>query len=210
MIKNKAGGKILKELNDSMVDPDPVRQFIKWYRDAVGSGAGQPDAMFLATAGESGQPAGRVVLLKEVNSKGFVFFTNYLSIKGKEIGANPFVALTFYWRELERQVRILGKAGKVTKKESDEYFASRPFESQVSASISQQSSVVPDRTYLEKKAHEFIRDNKGKKIPRPKHWGGYRVTPFQVEFWQGREHRLHDRICYTLENGKWNTVRLSP
>ena len=210
MIKKIAGSKFLKELNDSTIERDPILQFKEWYREAVTGLVQQPEAMFLATAGASGQPDGRVVLLKEVNSKGFVFFTNYLSIKGREIGENPLVALTFHWRELERQVRIMGKASKVTKKESDDYFASRPFESQVSASISQQSSVVSGRQYLEDKAAEFIRKTKGRKVKRPPQWGGYRVTPFQVEFWQGRDHRLHDRIRYTFDHGQWTMERLSP
>ena len=210
MAKIKTAIKKLSEFNDLIVEPDPVDQFIKWYQEAIKFKADQPDAMLLSTAGLSGQPSGRIVLLKKVNNKGFVFFTNYLSFKGKEISVNPFVSLNFHWKEMERQVRILGKASKVSKKESDDYFNTRTIESQVSAIISEQSSVVPGRQYLENNVREFIKKNKGKTIKRPEYWGGYRVKPFQFEFWQGREHRLHDRIQYRLEKGKWMTERLAP
>jgi pyridoxamine 5'-phosphate oxidase len=210
MTKIKTVIKNLNEFDDLRVESDPVGQFIKWYREAISFGVVQPDAMFLSTAGASGQPSGRIVLLKEVNRKGFVFFTNYLSFKGKEISVNPFVSLTFYWKEMERQVRILGKAGKVPKKESDDYFNTRPFESKVSAIISEQSSVVAGRQSLENNVNEFIKNHKGKTIKRPGYWGGYRVKSFQIEFWQGREHRLHDRVQYRLEKGKWMTERLAP
>jgi pyridoxamine 5'-phosphate oxidase len=210
MIKIKTGVKNLNESNDLLVASDPIDQFIKWYQEAIKFEVVQPDAMFLSTAGMSGQPSGRIVLLKEVKRKGFVFFTNYLSFKGKEISLNPFVSLTFHWKEMERQVRILGRASKVPKKESDDYFNTRTFESKVSAIISEQSSVVPGRQFLEDNVREFIKMNKGKTIKRPAYWGGYRIKPFQFEFWQGREHRLHDRIQYRLEKGKWMIERLAP
>ncbi len=198
------------ESEDLKIVPEPIAQFEKWYKEAVDFKVVQPDAMFLATSGLSGQPSGRLVLLKEVNEKVLVFFTNYLSFKGKEIFINPFVSLTFHWKEMERQVRILGKASKISKKESDDYFTTRTLESKVGAIISPQSSVVPDKKYLDDKIREFIRLNKGKRIKRPAYWGGYRIKPFQFEFWQGREHRLHDRIQYRFENGKWKIERLAP
>ena len=210
MTKSKVRIKNLQEINGVTIEPDPIDQFLKWYKEATDCEVFQPEAMLLSTAGISGQPTARAVLLKEVGKKGFVFFSNYLSFKAREIAVNPLVSLTFHWREMERQVRILGKAGKVSKQESDDYFSIRPVESQVSALISDQSSVVPDRQYLEEKAREFITVNQGKPIKRPVYWGGYRVKPFQVEFWQGREHRLHDRIRYRLEKGKWITERLAP
>jgi pyridoxamine 5'-phosphate oxidase len=210
MTKTKVRIKKLQELNGIVIEPDPIDQFRRWYREAINCEVLQPEAMLLSTSGISGQPTARAVLLKEVDKKGFVFFTNYLSFKAKEVTVNPFVSLTFHWKEMDRQVRILGKTGKVSKKESDDYFSTRPFESQVSAVISVQSTVVPDRQYLEDKVREFMNVNKGKSIQRPWYWGGYRVKPFQIEFWQGREHRLHDRIQYRLERGKWITERLSP
>lgn len=210
MTKLQTNIKNLIGLTDLMVDPDPIDQFLKWYKEAINLEVVQPDAMFLATAGLSGQPTGRIVLLKGVDRKGFVFFTNYLSFKGKEISGNPLVSLTFHWKEIGRQVRVLGKAGKVSEKESDDYFRARTYESQVSAIISQQSSVVPDRQYLENNVTVFVKKNKGKSISRPEYWGGYRIKPFQIEFWQGREHRLHDRIQYRLEERKWIIERLAP
>jgi pyridoxamine 5'-phosphate oxidase len=210
MAKIKRNIKSLDNFNEFTVDHDPVSQFNRWYQEATGSGVVQPDAMSLSTAGKSAQPTCRIVLLKEVNDRGFVFFTNYLSFKAKEIGENSLVALTFHWKEMQRQVRILGKATKVSGKESDAYFDTRSFDSQVSAIISEQSSVVPDRQYLEDKASEFIRINKQKKLKRPDHWGGYRVKPFQIEFWQERDHRLHDRIQYRLDKKKWVIERLAP
>jgi pyridoxamine 5'-phosphate oxidase len=210
MTKIKTSVKNLNEFNDLIIEPNPIDQFIIWYTEAIKIEVVQPDAMILSTSGISGHPAARVVLLKEVNRKGFVLYTNYLSFKAKEIALNPFVSLTFHWKEMERQVRILGKAGKVSGKESDAYFRTRSFESQVSAIISEQSSVVQDRLYLENNVREFIKRNKSKMLKRPEYWGGYRIKPFQFEFWQAGEHRLHDRIQYRLEKRNWITERLAP
>jgi pyridoxamine 5'-phosphate oxidase len=166
--------------------------------------------MFLATSGTDGKPSGRMVLLKEINEKGFVFYTNYNSLKGREIRKNPNVAITFHWKELERQVRIIGKAGKVTKKESDAYFQNRPFESKVSAAISPQSYVISGRGFLEKEREKLLSRIKDKEIARPLNWGGFIIKPVQFEFWQGRQSRLHDRIQFRLENKKWIIERLAP
>jgi len=198
------------ELNENSVDPDPFRQFSVWFRDAVDSGVSEPEAMFLATASEKGIPSGRIVLLKGFDPKGFVFFTNYNSRKGSEIAMNPFVAIAFHWKEMNRQVRITGKAQRIPVAESDEYFFSRPLESRISAMISSQSTIIPGRDYIEKKFNEMRRSITGQETKRPENWGGFRVTPSTFEFWQSRPHRLHDRIQYRLVKEKWNIERLAP
>jgi pyridoxamine 5'-phosphate oxidase len=189
---------------------DPFHQFSSWYNDILKSGISEPDAMFLATAGKSNQPSGRVVLLKGFDERGFIFFTNFSSRKGREIADNPKVALTFFWKEAKKQVRITGKAFKVTKLEADDYFNSRPLESRISAWISPQSSVIRDREFLEKRWKQLFSESKSAKTKRPPFWGGYRVKPTVVEFWQEREHRLHDRIQYSRVRGKWVIERLAP
>ena len=206
-IDNELSGTILDEHS---VDRDPFVQFTRWFEDAKRVGIHEPNAMFLATAGSDGYPSGRIVLLKEYTDKGFIFFTNYDSRKGREIRENPNVALTFHWKELERQVRILGMAGKVSMKISDDYFDSRPFGSKLSASISPQSLVISGRKFLEEEKEKFLSNIQDNKINRPTNWGGFLVRPSQIEFWQGRESRLHDRIQFRLEKNKWIIERLAP
>jgi len=198
------------ELDESSVDPDPFRQFSAWYSDAMNSGVTEPESMFLASAGKTGIPSGRIVLLKGFDSNGFVFFTNYNSRKGSEIEVNPFVAIAFHWKEIERQVRITGKVQTTSGAESDEYFSSRPFESQISAVISLQSTVIPGRKFLEEKFDAVKRVITVQELKRPANWGGFRVIPATFEFWQARPYRLHDRIQYRFLQGKWIIERLAP
>jgi|WetSurMetagenome_2_1015567.scaffolds.fasta_scaffold306339_1 pyridoxamine 5'-phosphate oxidase len=199
-----------RKLDESSVNPDPFIQFTLWFEEVIQAGIEEPSAMFLATSGTDGRPSGRIVLLKGINEKGFIFFTNYDSLKGREIRENPNVAITFHWKELERQVRITGEACRLTKKESDAYFKSRPFESRVSAAISPQSSVIPGRDFLEERRGKLLKHLDDKKITRPLNWGGFIVKPVQFEFWQGRESRLHDRIQFRLEKKNWIIERLAP
>ena len=195
-------------LSETTIDENPFIQFRKWYDEAAGSGIDLVNAMTLATSGEDGFPSARIVLLKGFDEMGFVFFTNYRSRKAVEIEKNGKAALLIFWKELERQVRIEGLVEKTTEKESDEYFLVRPEESRISAIVSRQSEVVPDREYLEKiwREHSTI-SSSGK---RPSYWGGYRLKPLRIEFWQGRENRLHDRILYSQKNGEWDISRLAP
>jgi pyridoxamine 5'-phosphate oxidase len=197
-------------LDEHSVVADPFRQFSAWFRDAVDSGVAEPEAMFLATTGKNGIPSGRIVLLKSFDSKGFVFFTNYTSRKGKEIEGNPSVALVFHWKERERQVRITGKAERIPGHESDQYFSTRPIDSRISAMISPQSSVIPGRNYLDEEFTAMKLRLKGTDPERPLHWGGFRIIPDTFEFWQSQPHRLHDRIRYRLEQGRWIIERLAP
>ena len=197
-------------LDERYMDIDPFKQFSDWFNQTLKSGIVEPTAMFLATASKEGIPSGRVVLLKGFDVKGFVFFTNYNSRKGREINENPWVSVAFHWKESERQVRITGIAEKIADKESDIYFISRPFESQLSALVSRQSEVIRNREELEKSWNESYLHNKGKNLTRPETWGGYRITPFDFEFWQGRENRLHDRIRYKKLDNSWVIERLSP
>jgi pyridoxamine 5'-phosphate oxidase len=197
-------------LDESTVSRDPVIQFQKWFADAVESGVDQPEAMHLATSGKEGLPSGRMVLMKEFSSGGIIFFTNYHSRKGREIEDNPNVAVTFFWKELARQVRITGKATKVPGSVSDAYFQTRPMESQVGAIVSPQSDVIQDRKSFDE---QFTRELQkyGTSTPvRPGHWGGYSIIPSSYEFWQGRPSRLHDRIRYRFEHDQWVTERLAP
>jgi pyridoxamine 5'-phosphate oxidase len=198
------------ELDESSVDPDPFRQFLSWFRDAKDAGISEPEAMFLATVGKNGIPSGRIVLLRGFDQQGFVFFTNYNSRKGSEIKGNPFVALAFHWKEIDRQVRITGKAKKIPGTGSEEYFSSRPMDSRISAIISPQSSVIPGRNYLEKKFKKVKHSLADQEPVRPANWGGFRITPFAFEFWQSRPKRLHDRIQYRLEDKSWIIERLAP
>jgi pyridoxamine 5'-phosphate oxidase len=199
----------LRSLDEGDVDADPLLQFGKWLDDAIRAEALEPTAMNLSTVDARGRPAGRIMLLKGVDDRGFVFFTNYGSRKGRDLAAHPAAALTFLWKELERQVRVEGTIEKVGAAESDEYYLVRPLGSRIGAWASPQSEVVADRAWLEKRVDEFAAKY-GENPPRPPHWGGYRVVPDCLEFWQGRRSRLHDRIAYRLENGKWALGRLAP
>ncbi|ULQ51353.1 pyridoxamine 5'-phosphate oxidase [Flavihumibacter fluvii] len=198
-------------LSENDVQPNPIRQFDQWWSEAISSQIDEVNAMTLATASSDGLPAARIVLLKGYDDAGFVFFTNYQSFKGQQLDENPRACLVFFWKELERQVRITGLIEKVSTEESDLYFSSRPESSRIGAWASPQSQVIEDRAILEKNEAELTKAFAGKPIPRPLHWGGYRVKPVNIEFWQGRPSRLHDRISYTLqENGQWQIARLAP
>jgi pyridoxamine 5'-phosphate oxidase len=199
-----------QQLDEKSVRENPFEQFAMWMDQAVQAEILHPTAMLVATVGSDGQPSCRVVLLKEINEKGFVFFTHYTSHKGRQIDENPGVALTFFWKETERQIRIEGKAEKVDEQTSDEYFASRPSESRLSAAASQQSSVISSREDLEQQREALRAKYPDGDIPRPHDWGGYVVIPATVEFWQGRANRLHDRIVYQRAGDGWNIQRLAP
>jgi len=199
------------ELSEDSVKADPIKQFGIWFDEAQEAKVPERNAMTLSTATHDGRPSARIVLLKGYSDAGFVFFTNYLSRKGKEIGKNPMGALTFFWPSLERQVRIEGVLEKVSKEESERYFHSRPKESQVGAVASPQSQEIPDRAFLEKKWEELTAAYEGKEVPKPSYWGGYILKPRLIEFWQGRPSRLHDRILYKkIDNKNWKKVRLAP
>jgi len=198
------------ELNENDLTSDPLEMFGKWLEEAVTAGVTEPNAMTLATATTEGRPSARVVLLKEMNSEGFVFFTNYLSRKGRELLMNPYAALVFDWHEMERQVRIEGRVEKLTAGESDVYFNSRPENAKIGAWTSPQSKIVRDRSELDELQREVEQRFAHKQIFRPDHWGGFLIRPTVVEFWQGRPDRLHDRIaCYKTEEG-WSMHRLAP
>lgn len=198
------------KLDDESVDRDPFNQFNKWMEEAIKAGVLHPTSMILATAGKDGQPSCRIVLLKEVTNAGFVFFTNYKSHKGMQLAENPKAAITFFWMELERQVRIEGIVSKVGPEVSDEYFRSRPWESRLSAAVSPQSSIINGRMELEKAKQRMREQYPEQNIPRPDEWGGYIVKPHFFEFWQGRESRLHDRIIYSNPDAGWIIQRLAP
>jgi len=199
-----------KELNESNIDLNPVKQFSTWLNEAIAAEVIEPTAMALSTASKKGIPSARIVLLKGIDEKGIVFFTNYESAKAKNLFENPNAEALFHWKELGRQVRVSGIVKKVSKKESKEYFKTRPRESQLGAWVSKQSSEIPSREYLEKKFEDAKQKFKGKEIPLPPFWGGFRIIPNNFEFWQGRENRLHDRICYKKKDGEWKIIRLSP
>ena len=199
-------------LDEHGIDRDPFQQFTIWYDEAVAAGLPEPEAMTLSTATLEGQPSARIVLLRGYDERGFCFFSNYSSQKGQELAANPYAAVTFHWVELERQVRIAGRVEKVTEAESDAYFQSRPSQSRIGAWSSPQSNVISSRDALEElfeKYQEQYLDETA--IPRPEHWGGYRVIPKRIEFWQGRPNRLHDRLRFIrIDQGPWTLQRLAP
>ncbi len=193
------------------VHPDPLLQFDKWFQEAVQANVLEPNAMNLATISEQGRPTSRIVLLKGLEEGGFAFYTNYQSQKGKELALNNACALNFFWPELERQVRIEGMAHRLSADQSDKYFQSRPRGSQVGAWSSPQSAIIANRKILEDRVDEVSKKFEGQAVlPRPQQWGGYVVMPFEIEFWQGRPSRLHDRILYSLVDGQWTLHRLAP
>lgn len=199
-----------KTLSEKEVLPEPIEQFKIWWSEAIQVNAEEVNAMTLATASADGFPSARIVLLKDINEKGFTFFTNYDSYKGKQLEENPKACLVFFWKELERQVRITGLVEKVTEKDSEVYFNSRPVGSRIGAIASPQSRVIENREWLDEKYKEAAALNETA-ITKPAYWGGYLVRPVIIEFWQGRPSRLHDRLQYTLqENGNWKIERLAP
>ena len=198
-----------ESLTERDVDPDPILQFEKWFEEALHAGLIEPNAMTLATSTRDGHPSARVVLLKGADANGFVFFTDYRSRKGAELDTNPHVSLCFWWDALQRQVRISGTAVRVSREETAAYFHTRPHGSRVGAWASQQSATLASREMLEKEVERLERAYPDD-VPLPPHWGGYRVTPASLEFWQGRPSRLHDRIVYTRNGSAWKIGRLSP
>ncbi len=198
-------------LDEHTVASDPMQLFQRWFEAAVASGTRLPDAMTLATASKDGAPSARMVLLKQADAEGFVFYTNYQSRKARELDENPRAALVLYWVQLDRQIRVEGGIERVSPAESDEYFRTRPRESQLGAIASAQSEVVASRAVLEQRFRELDESYSNREVERPAHWGGYRLTPERIEFWQNRTGRLHDRILYERQaDGSWTITRLSP
>lgn len=198
-------------LSEEMINEDPIKQFEHWFDDALHANLNEPNTMTLATSGIDGKPSARIVLLKGFDQNGFVFYTNYLSNKGHDMAQNPQVALLFFWVELARQVRIEGIADKISVERSETYFHSRPRGSQIAALASPQSQLITNRMQLENMCESLRQEYEAKAIPKPEHWGGYLVKPQQIEFWQGRQNRLHDRIIYQKqEDNKWITSRVAP
>ena len=204
-VANKTEG-----LDEDLVDRDPIKQFQLWFDDAIAARLPLPEAMTLATVAPDGKPSARMVLLKQVDHHGFVFFTNYQSVKAKQLDANPNAALVFYWSQLDRQVRVEGSVSKISAAESSEYFSTRPRESQIGAWASPQSEVIEAREVLEKRAQELTEQYRDRDIERPEHWGGYRLEPDRIEFWKSRIGRLHDRILYQRTTAGWTISRLAP
>jgi len=199
----------LRRLDETDVDADPFKQFHAWLAEAIEAQVPEPTAMTLATVDAPGRPSARIMLLKALDERGFVFYTNFESRKGAELASRPLAALTFFWKELERQVRIEGAVEKVSAAEADEYFASRPLGSRIGAWASTQSATIESRAWLEARV-KAAEVQYGDRPPRPPHWGGYRVIPAWLEFWQGRQSRLHDRIAYAKSDDGWKITRLSP
>lgn len=202
---------MLSGLSEAELEPNPLEQFKKWFDQAIEANIPEPTAMTLATATKTGRPSARIVLLKQFDENGFVFFSNYKSRKGKELAINPVAALVFHWVGLERQVRIIGSVAKVTREESGEYFRTRPIGSQLAAWASRQSEVIVSRKALQRRVEALTLQYQKEEIPLPPNWGGYRVAPIEIEFWQGRPSRLHDRLRYSRKKSKtWKIERLSP
>lgn len=200
----------LKQLDQKDVRRNPFDQFKVWFDDAINAEVNEPNAMMLATSSLEGKPSARMVLLKGFDNEGLTFFTNYSSRKASQLNSNPYAAIVFFWPELERQIRIEGIVKKVTERESDDYFDSRPEGSRIGAWTSPQSQVIPNREFLELLRAEIEKRFKGEKIPRPKQWGGFMIIPSLFEFWQGRPNRLHDRIQYSKTDNNWIIERLAP
>lgn len=198
-------------LDEAVADPNPINQFNRWFADARAAGIPLAEAMMLSTATPNGRPSARMVLLKQADAAGFVFYTNYQSRKARELEANPFAALVFYWQKLDYQVRVEGPIERTSSAESDEYFASRPRESQLGAHASPQSEVVAGREILENRFAELEKVYRDRAVDRPEHWGGYRLRPERIEFWKSRPGRLHDRLLYERQpDGTWQLTRLAP
>ncbi|BAY85686.1 pyridoxal 5'-phosphate synthase [Calothrix parasitica NIES-267] len=201
----------LQGLRETDVNSNPFLQFKEWFDQALNADILEPNAMMVATTTTQGKPSARMVLLKDFDERGFVFYTNYNSQKAQELAENPQAALVFWWAELQRQVRICGWVEKVSNEESDKYFYSRPFSSRLGAWASNQSEIIENREVLEQQLEELQQQYYNKDVPRPPHWGGIRVIPAEIEFWQGRSSRLHDRLVYRkVEDGSWKIERLSP
>lgn len=207
LVPNPAG---LEGLDEKTIDRDPIKQFQLWFDDAKAAKLPMPEAMTLATATPEGRPSARMVLLKQVDHDGFVFFTNYTSSKAAQLDANPYAALVFYWSQLDRQVRVEGSVTKTSAQESREYFITRPRESQIGAWASEQSQAISGREVLEQRARELEEKYRDREVDCPEHWGGYRLTPERIEFWKSRIGRLHDRIVYKRDGDKWIITRLAP
>ena len=198
-------------LNKQDLNPNPFKQFEQWFQEAIDAKIDLPDATTLATATSDGIPSARIVLLRGHDERGFIFYTDYESQKGKELAENPNAALVFYWRELDRQVRITGQVSKVSRENSNNYFQSRPVASRLAALASRQSEVIPGRQVLEERFNQLAKQYQDKEIPLPSDWGGYRLSPNMIEFWSGRPSRLHDRLRYTRQpDNEWRIERISP
>jgi pyridoxamine 5'-phosphate oxidase len=200
----------LSRLDFENLDVSPFHQFRFWLNDAIRAQVAEPTAMTMATATADGKPSARIILLKDLDTDGFTFFTNYDSRKGKQLGVNPYAALVFFWPELERQIRVEGKVLKASQKDSDEYFNTRPEGSRIGSWASPQSQRIPGREYIENLQRDYLRLFQNNKLERPENWGGYKLIPDLFEFWQGRENRLHDRFEYTLNGNMWEINRLAP
>lgn len=215
IIENTHNANLMKkittsELSENTVNKNPFIQFSEWYEDVINLEISFYNAMVIATANKEAIPSVRIVFLKSYDEKGFVFYTNYESKKAKDLIENPIASLLFHWKELERQIRIVGNVEKTSKEESENYFHSRPRDSQIGAWASKQSSIIDDRIHLENEFIKYKNQFENKEVSLPPFWGGFRVVPFYFEFWKGRENRLHDRIAYQKENNNWKIFRLAP